>query len=46
MKPKLEKTSHLIRLGSVSKETKGIWGKEADWLGAECFACWEAADPA
>ncbi len=23
MKPKLKKTSHLIRLGSVSKETQG-----------------------
>ncbi len=31
MKLNLNKTSHLLRLGSVSKETKGGWGCALRW---------------
>ncbi len=41
MKPNIKKPSHLIRLGSVSNETRGGWGEGAEidlvwtgWIGA------------
>ncbi len=30
MKPNIKKPSHLIRLGSVSNETRGSWGGFAE----------------